>query len=78
MRVRMAASRRNVVRALKTAVVVGPILTMINQTPALTRLVEGEGIPPIAVLRIVLTFVVPFVVSLWSSVMADRARQTLE
>lgn len=64
----------NVRRALTTALVVGPILTVINQTPLLARLLQGESVPAAGVVRIVLTFFVPFAVSLYSSTMADRAR----
>lgn len=64
-------SPSNLRRATKTALVVGPILALINQTPLLWPLLQGEMLPSIAVLRILLTFVVPFVVSLCSSAMAD-------
>jgi hypothetical protein len=60
------SSPRNLKRALKTAIVVGPLLVIVNQTLA------------IAVLRISLTFLVPFGVSLYSSAMADRAREANE
>ena len=62
----------NVRRATITSLVVGPVLTLINQTPVLAAVVRGEDVPRIAFLRIALTFVVPFVVSLTSSAMAGR------
>jgi hypothetical protein len=65
----------NVRRALTTAFVVGPVLTVINQTPLLARLLHGEGVPAAGAVRIALTFVVPFAVSLYSSTMADRKRR---
>lgn len=68
------ATATNVRRAVKVALIVGPVLTLINQTPALVTLLEGRGIALTTVGRIVLTFVVPFVVSFYSSTMADRAR----
>lgn len=64
----------NVKRALKTALFVGPILAIINQTPLLWQLAHGVPVPLIGILRIVLTFAVPFLVSLFSSTMADRKR----
>jgi hypothetical protein len=72
------SSPRNLKRALKTAIVVGPLLAAINQTALLWRLVHGEMFQSVAVLRISLTFLVPFGVSLYSSAMADRARETNE
>lgn len=66
--------RSNVVRALKTSLIVGPLLTLINQTPVLAQLLRGEDVQPIVFVRIALTFVVPFAVSLVSAALADRAR----
>ncbi len=68
---------RNVRRAIKTALVVGPILTLINQTPALMQLGGGKSISLITAVRIALTFVVPFAVSLYSSTMANRATREI-
>ncbi len=69
------ATAANVRRAVTMAFVIGPILTLINQTPALAALAQGQGIAGATVARIALTFVVPFAVSLYSSTMADRARR---
>ena len=65
----------NIRRALVTAMVVGPLLTIINQTPLVARLLHGQGIPAAGAGRIALTFLVPFAVSLYSSTMADRKRR---
>jgi len=64
-------------RALTTALLVGPILTVINQTPLLGQLLRGEAVPAAGIIRIALTFLVPFLVSFYSSTMADRARRRL-
>ncbi len=72
------SSPRNLRRALKTAIVVGPLLVAINQTELLWRLVHGEMVLAVAVLRISLTFLVPFGVSLYLSAMADGAREANE
>ena len=65
----------NIARAVKVALLVGPILTLINQTPAVVRLFEGHAISGVTVIRIALTFLVPFAVSWYSSTMADRTRR---
>jgi hypothetical protein len=46
---------------------------LINQTQLIARLVHGEVLPAIAAVRICLTLAVPFLVSLYSSAMADSA-----
>ena len=69
-------SRANLRRALITAVVVGPLLSAINQTHLVFRLLHGESIPTVAALRIALTFLVPFFVSLVSAALADARRLT--
>jgi len=56
-------------RALKTALIVGPVLTLINQGDAIAA---GEGF---SVLKAALTFVVPYVVATWGAVGAKRAEQ---
>lgn len=66
-------SSRNLTRAGKTALIVGPLLVLINQTQLIARLVHGEVLPAIAAVRICLTLAVPFLVSLYSSAMADSA-----
>jgi positive regulator of sigma E activity len=74
----MRVSRANVIRAVKMAFIIGPLLTLINQTWLVQRLVSGEAIPAVALYRVALTFAVPFAVSLYSSTMADRARSRAE
>jgi len=71
----MRVSRANVIRAVKMAFIIGPLLTLINQTWIVQRLLSGQSIPAIALCRVALTFAVPFAVSLYSSTMADRARR---
>jgi len=66
--VRAAGNRAIVGRALITAVVVGTLLTAINQGDALL----GGRLEPDMAWRIGLTFVVPFFVSLVSSVQTIR------
>jgi hypothetical protein len=71
-------SRSNVRRALMTSAIVGPVLCAINQTALLWRLLHGDPLPPIAVLRVVLTFLVPFLVALISASLADARRSAIE
>ncbi|MCS6925387.1 MAG: nitrate/nitrite transporter NrtS [Candidatus Binatia bacterium] len=58
--------RETVVRALKVAGVVGPILTVINQYDVLLRL----EVSPRLLAKIFLTFLVPYCVSSFSSARA--------
>lgn len=67
-------SRSNVTRAVNSALIVGPALAIINQSPLLWHLLHGQTIPAAGVMRIALTFAVPFLVSLYSSARADEAR----
>ena len=67
-------STPNLRRAVITSAVVGPILTLINQTPALVAIARGESVAAVTWLRIALTFVVPFVVALVSAALADAKR----
>ena len=68
------ASPQNLRRAFRTALIVGPILTLINQTDAIASLLSLETVPGATLFRIGLTFLVPFLVSLFSSALADKAR----
>jgi hypothetical protein len=68
------AARRNLRRALITSAIVGPILSLINQTGIVLGFFRGELPAGMPLLRIALTFVVPFVVSLVSAAMADARR----
>lgn len=69
------STRKNLTRALRTSLIVGPILTLINQTGIVGDLLSLRAIPAGAAARIALTFVVPFLVSLFSSAAADSARR---
>jgi len=60
--------RDDLIRALSIALVVAPILVLINQHDLIFA---GEGPDP---LKTGLTFCVPFCVSLYSSLKARRAR----
>ena len=68
-------SRPNLVRAVRTALIVGPILTVINQTEVVGAVLSLEAVSAGALVRICLTFLVPFTVSLFSSAAADMAGQ---
>ncbi|HEX9413802.1 MAG TPA: nitrate/nitrite transporter NrtS [Ktedonobacterales bacterium] len=57
-------------RALRVALVVGTILFIINQ---LDVVLSGQ-VTPVVVLRIVLTYVTPFLVSMYSSLESNRLR----
>ncbi|MBM4256018.1 MAG: hypothetical protein FJ147_08990 [Deltaproteobacteria bacterium] len=63
--------KRTILRAVKVAAIVGPILTLINQYDVLLR-----GDYSIRVLsKIVLTFLVPYCVSSFSSARAEVERE---
>lgn len=66
--------RETVIRALKMAMIVGPILTMINQGDVL---LSGQYSPRVF-LKIFLTFLVPYIVSSISSALAHREREQPE
>lgn len=75
--VRGCESRRNLGRATITAGVVGPLLVLINMTSVARELLHGI-LPSLAqAFRVGLTFLVPFLVSLYSSAMADARRSRL-
>ncbi len=68
----MATAPGTALRALKLALVVGTLLTMINQGDVVL-----QGLAP-DWLKLVLTYLVPYGVSTWTSVAKDleqRARQ---
>ena len=67
---RLAVAGGNQRRAVRVAVVVGILLTLINQGD---RLLAGEGV---SLVKVVLTFIVPWGVSTWTSVqlLAERER----
>lgn len=65
----LACNRNTLIRALRLALVVGTLLLLINQGDLLWR---GE-MPNL--LKMVLTYCVPFGVSVWTSVAKDREVQ---
>ncbi|MBN1985164.1 MAG: nitrate/nitrite transporter NrtS [Prolixibacteraceae bacterium] len=66
---KLASQKESLNRALRVAVLVGIILNLINN-PSLFQL-KTEGIN---IYRVLLTFLVPFCVSLYSSVLAHRKK----
>ena len=68
---KLASQKESLNRALREAVLVGIILNLINN-PSLFQL-KTEGIN---IYRVLLTFLVPFCVSLFSSVLAHREKCT--
>ena len=66
--------RETVIRAVKVAAVVGPILTVINQGDVL---LSGQYSPRVF-FKILLTFLVPYIVSSFSSAWADSEREQQE
>ena len=65
----LAAKKDSVSRAVRVAILVGIILNIINN-PGLFKL-SFEGLN---IYRILLTFLVPFCVSLYSSILANRKK----
>jgi hypothetical protein len=66
--------QRTVLRAVKVAAIVGPILTLINQYDVL---LNGDFSLRV-VSKIVLTFLVPYCVSSFSSARAEIEREALQ
>jgi hypothetical protein len=66
----LATDKTSLFRALKIALFVGIVLNLINN-PQLFRF---SATPDIHVYRILLTFFVPFLVSLYSSVLANSKK----
>jgi hypothetical protein len=66
---KLASQKESLKRALRVAILVGIILNIINN-PSLFKL-STEGIN---IYRVLLTFLVPFCVSLYSSVLANRKK----
>ena len=62
--------RDTLIRSLKTALVVGTALGIINHYPALLAL----SVPPAEAIQIVVTYLVPFSVATYSQVQAKRQR----
>jgi hypothetical protein len=55
-------------RSLVTALIVGTILALINQSGAL----RDDGLTPDIAVRIVLTYTVPYLVATWGALGASR------
>jgi hypothetical protein len=66
----MALAPGTALRALKLALVVGTLLTLINQGDVLLR-----GLAP-DWLKLVLTYLVPYGVSTWTSIAKDLEQKT--
>ncbi|MBL4757696.1 MAG: hypothetical protein JKY32_08680 [Rhizobiales bacterium] len=62
----MRFDKRAAIRAIKVAAIVGPVLTLINQWEGMV------GAAPLVIWKIILTFIVPFLVSYFSAIMAQR------
>jgi hypothetical protein len=57
-------------RALKTSLVVGTVLTTINQLDTIL----AQGLTPRVAFKVVLTFVVPIVVTSWGALTNGRRK----
>jgi len=66
----LATDKTNVIRALKVALIVGIVLNLINNP----QLFQFSSKTEIHFSRILLTFLVPFCVSLYSSVLANSKK----
>lgn len=67
--IQQAIARDSVLRALRVAILVGLILNLINN-PGLFKL----SLVGLNTYRVLLTFLVPFCVSLYSSILANRKK----
>ncbi|GET24364.1 hypothetical protein [Prolixibacter sp. NT017] len=68
---KLATQKESIIRAIRVAILVGIILNIINNPGIFSLSFEGMNI-----YRMLLTFVVPFCVSLYSSVLANRKNCT--
>jgi hypothetical protein len=66
--------QRTILRAVKVAAIVGPVLTLINQYDVL---LNGDYSPRVLG-KIVLTFLVPYCVSSFSSARTEIEREALQ
>ena len=66
---KLASQKDSLTRALRVAVLVGIILNIINNPMLFQLSIKGMNI-----YRVMLTFLVPFCVSLYSSVLANRKK----
>ncbi|MEM8561604.1 MAG: nitrate/nitrite transporter NrtS [Pseudomonadota bacterium] len=69
----LACSRAVVISSLKVALVVGSILVLINHWPALVELSLSRN----SALQVVLTYIVPYCVSTYSSVRSLQRHATM-
>ncbi|MCX6221400.1 MAG: hypothetical protein NTZ69_10460 [Bacteroidia bacterium] len=65
----MVIDKESIVRALRVSILVGAILNIINNPGLISFSFSGLNI-----YRVFLTFLVPFCVSLYSSVLANRKK----
>ena len=65
-----ALERDTIIRSIKTALVVGTVLGLINHYPAIL----AWSVPPQELFQIVLTYLVPFSVATYGQVMGKRQR----
>lgn len=66
---KLASQKDSLIRALRVAALVGIILNIINNPVLFNFSIDG-----INIYRVLLTFLVPFCVSLYSSVLANREK----
>lgn len=66
---KLATQKESLIRAIRVAILVGIVLNIINNPEVFTLSFEGMNI-----YRVLLTFLVPFCVSLYSSVLANQKK----
>jgi hypothetical protein len=66
---KLATQKESLIRAIRVAILVGIILNIINNPGVFILSFEGMNI-----YRVLLTFLVPFCVSLYSSVLANQTK----
>lgn len=66
---KLATQKESLIRAIRVAILVGIILNIINNPGVFSLSFEGMNI-----YRVLLTFLVPFCVSLYSSVLANQTK----
>lgn len=68
----MKFTRKVLIRAMQVSLVVGTILVLINHN----RILFGETVTLTCLIQIILCFIVPFIVSLYSQSIAIRHKQS--
>ena len=71
----LAVRKDTVLRSSKVALIVGTLLTVINNGEHLLGALTGEGIQSVILLKIMLTYCVPYGVSTYASVSAQLGNQ---